>query len=269
MKFDTAVTRDAAKALHLLAVVALLIALTAAHASAQTVAGSVTELTGTAYLQRGTARSGVTLNMLVQTGDRLNTDSNSFLTITLTDASKLQMGESSVLVIDEHVLGAGGGRARTQVSLFTGFVRSFVNLTAGGSPNFEVHTPNAVAAARGTDFATGYEEGSTRPGLTGCNRFTDVAVYDGVVGLSQPGVPNAPEVSITAGYETSVPCGLSPLSPGPLGFTGASTTSSGGHAAGGGGAGGGGGGGAGGGPIGVTSPPTVGAPPPSCPPCPP
>jgi hypothetical protein len=131
-----------------------------------------------------------------------------------------------------------------------------VNLTSSGSPNFEVHTPNAVAAARGTDFATVYQEGTTRPGFTGCNRFTDVAVYQGTVGLSQPAIPGSPEVQVAAGYETSVPCGEPPLGAGPLGLTGANTS---GHGGAGGGAAG----------IGALAPAPIGAPPPSCPGCPP
>ncbi len=223
-------------------------------ALAQTTAGSVSDLRGTAQLQRAGATSNVARGMPVQTGDRLSTDASSGLTVTLTDASKLQLGEASVLVIDEHVLGSTGGRVSTKVSLFSGLVHSFVNLTAAGSPNFEVHTPNAVAAARATEYATGYQEGIARQGFTGCNRFTDVAVYHGTVGMSQPGVPTVPEVLIPEGYETTVPCGMPPLTPGPIGMTGASSLS---------GGGGGGGGGAGG----ATAPAPIGAPPPSCPVC--
>lgn len=232
-------------------------------ALAQTVAGSVTALTGSAQLLRAGTTSNVAQAMAVQVADRITTAPASHLTITLTDASKLDLGESSTLAIDEHVLGAGGGRVSTKLSLFSGFVRSLVNLTASGSPNFEVHTPNAVAAARGTDFATGYQEGLSRPGYSGCNRFTDVAVYKGLVGLTQTTTPSAIEQIIPEGYESSVPCGLPPLPPGPLGMTGASSVAAaaaGGHA---GGAGGAGALGAGG--VGI-SPPPVGAPPPICPP---
>jgi FecR-like protein len=233
---------------------ALLVTISPSAALAQaTTAGSVTDLTGTANVQRAGATSAVTRGMLVQTGDRLSTDANSGLTVTLTDASKLQLGESSVLVIDEHVLGPTGGRVSTKVSLFTGLVHSFVNLTAAGSPSFEVHTPNAVAAARATEYATGYQEGSTRPGFTGCNRFTDVAVYHGTVGITQPAAPTVPEVLIPEGYETTVPCGMPPLTPGPLGMTGASSVA--------------GGGGASHGGVVAAAPAPVGAPPPSCPVC--
>jgi ferric-dicitrate binding protein FerR (iron transport regulator) len=244
--------RYSARAALLFAIAIASAPLTAAIGRAQTVAGSIAALTGTAHVQRGSATSLVTLNMPVQVGDRLNTDADSSIAIVLTDATRLELGESSALAIDQHLLNPGGGRASTKVSLFGGFVRSIVNLTAGGSPNFEVHTPNAVAAARGTDFDTGFAEGATRPGYAGCNRFSDVAVLEGTVGVSQAATPNVGEVTVTAGYETTIPCGLAPLAPGPLGLTGAATTS--GHGGGGG--------------IGVIAPVPVGAPPPSCPVCP-
>lgn len=225
----------------------VVILLSAATVFAQSPAGTITALTGSAHLQRGAAISPASQGMAVQTGDRLTTDASSSLTVTLTDGSRLVMNESSALVIDEHVTGPGGARLRTRVNLFSGLVRSIVNLTAGGLPNFEVHTPNAVAAARATDYETAYREGETRPGFTGCNRFTDVAVMKGTVGIAQAANPTA-EVTVPEGYETSVPCGLAPLSPGPLGMTGASTS------------------------VGGTSArsaavPAVAAPPPSCPVC--
>lgn len=228
----------------------LLATFAASTASAQVAAGSVTALTGTAQLQRGTSTSNAAVGMQVQIGDRLTTEANSSLTITLTDASKLELGESSALAIDEHVLGAGGSRVSTKVSLFSGLVHSFVNLTATGAPNFEVHTPNAVAAARATDYATGYEEGVERAGYGGCNRFTDIAVYHGTTGISQKATPNIPEVPVPEGYETTVPCSMPPLAPGPIGMTGASSTGGVAAKAGGGGA-----------------PAPIGAPPPACPSC--
>ena len=118
--------------------------------------------------------------------------------ITLTDGSQLELGESSNLVIDNHALAPTGGRAATQVSLFGGVLRSVVNAT-GGPPNFEVHTPNAVAAVRGTRFDTVYIEGESRPTFGDCRKFTDVVVYEGVVSVRNPGAATGEE--IPAGYE--------------------------------------------------------------------
>jgi hypothetical protein len=37
-------------------------------------------------------------------------------------------------------------------------VRSLVRSTPGRAPNFEVHTPNAVASARGTSYDVDYHK---------------------------------------------------------------------------------------------------------------
>src|SRR5208282_1539601 len=85
---------------------------------------------------------------------------------------------------------------------------------------FEIHTPNAVTAVRGTDFDTTYIEGRARPGYEGCQRYTDVRVREGVVAVSNLANPGE-VVEVTAGYETTVPCLLPPLNAGPLGIAGA------------------------------------------------
>jgi len=93
---------------------------------------------------------------------------------------------------------------------------------SGGATNYEVHTPNAVAAVRGTRFDTAYSEGAVRPFYDGCSRYTDVSVYDGTVNLASNAAPNAGE-DVGAGYEATVPCQQSPVPAGPLAMTGAAS----------------------------------------------
>ena len=81
-----------------------------------------------------------------------------------------------------------------------------------------MHTPNAVVAARGTNFETAYIVGKPCPGFPECLRYTDVGVYEGVVEVSNPTNPRAAPVRVTPGYETTVPCELAPSSPAPLGM---------------------------------------------------
>src|SRR5262249_21417178 len=89
-----------------------------------------------------------------------------------------------------------------------------------GTSTFEVHSPNATAATRGTDFDTTYIDGIIRPGYQGCQRYTDIQVRQGTVAVTNPANPTA-EVDVPQGYETTVPCLLPPLNAGPLGITGA------------------------------------------------
>jgi hypothetical protein len=89
-------------------------------------------------------------------GDRIVTGAGGNVTIALTDGSEIEVTDSSNLTIDANTLNPDGTRAGTRMSLLNGMVRSLVRTSAGKPPNFEVHTPNAVAAARGTSFDVDY-----------------------------------------------------------------------------------------------------------------
>ena len=73
---------------------------------------------------------------------------------------------------------------------------------------------------RGTRFDTAYSENVIRPGYQGCERYTDVSVYQGTVNLAPIGTPNAGQ-DVSAGYEATLPCDKPPTAPGPLAMTGA------------------------------------------------
>ncbi len=235
------------------AALALLALILATHSEALAqAAGSVTLATGRVEVQRGGAAIAAAPGMGVNVGDRLVTGPDGHLIVLLTDGSRLELADSTSIAVDQH---AG---ANTRVSLATGILRSFVNFTSGGTPpNYEVHTPNAIAAARGTKYDTAWTEGVVRPGYAGCTRYTDVSVYDGLVAFANAANPTA-AVEIAAGYESTVPCDKIPTAPGPLGMTGASSMSeSGGRMGGTGGPGA----------FNGTAPAVTGAPPPSCPAC--
>jgi hypothetical protein len=119
------------------------------------------------------------------------------------------------MIITQH---AG---AASQVNLASGVVRSFVNRTVGAAaPNFEVHTPNAVAAARGTLFDTAYTSNVSRPGFGNARNFTDISVYEGSVDVANAATPTV-FVNVPAGYESTVADTHNATSPAPLGTTGA------------------------------------------------
>ena len=190
-------------------------------AHAQNVAGNVSSLVGTASLQRAGTAINVTVGMAVQVSDQIAVASGGKMTITLSDGSILEAGPSSTIVIDQQLLGSGGARAATRISILTGLLRSVVKHSSHGNPpNFEVHTPNAILAARSTMFDTAYEQGLRRFGYGACNQFTDVQSYKGSVGVRNAATPNAEETSVGTGYETTVPCDSPPQSAGPLGMTG-------------------------------------------------
>lgn len=202
-------------------IIASVVALTlsiANRAMAQTLAGSVTSLTGDVHVERAGTTVAATPGIVVDVGDRVVTGTNSRVTITLTDNSKLELDESTSLVIDQQMVAANS--RNTKLSLFSGLVRSFVSYTSSPTPNFEVHTPNAVASARGTEYDTST---STQPPSTtseedrkkykDCRRFTQVSVYEGTVEVTNTTNPGGGSVQVPPGHKTLVVCGLAPFPP--------------------------------------------------------
>lgn len=195
-------------------------AIVATDASAQTPVGVVTGVDGGAAIQRGanslTPRVGTQLDQ----GDRLTTGADGHLEGTLSDNSQFELAEASSMALDQVTVGAGGARIGTRLTLALGALRTAVSSSVGGVPNFEVHTPNAVVAVRGTKWNTRYQESTGRPGFPSCKRFTDVEVYEGTVEVSSATNPAGQHQSVTEGYETTVACDAPPLESGPLGITG-------------------------------------------------
>jgi hypothetical protein len=78
------------------------------------------------------------------------------------DDSMLTVGENSRVEIDEHIYNPDMNVRQTIVKLMQGQVRALVSkvFKANGS-RFEIHTPSAVAAARGTYFTVWVENGQS------------------------------------------------------------------------------------------------------------
>ncbi len=201
------------------AVLIAALAVSATDALAQTPIGVVTMVSGRAGIQRGGSSLIPRVGTQLDQGDRVTTGADGHLGATLSDNSQLELAESSTLVLDQMVF-SGGGRVSTRLSLALGAVRSSVTSAVGGVPNFEVHTPNAVVAVRGTKWNTRYHAGAERPGFPSCKRFTDVEVYEGTVDVGSATTPSAQHEAVSAGYETTVACDAPPLEAGPLGITG-------------------------------------------------
>lgn len=199
-----------------LAVVMVVVSLLAGASDiyAQTPAGSITAINGGVTITRGTTSIPAAFNTVVDVGDNIVTAADGRATITLSDGTQIEIAESSTLLLTENIVNPNGTRASTKVTLLGGLATSLVRFTAGTPPNFEVHTPNAVASARGTYYPVQYTNGTARPGYGNCTEFTDVSVYEGTVEVSNPTNPSAPPVEVHAGQKTTVPCGLAPLPPG-------------------------------------------------------
>jgi|SRR5579875_938902 len=183
---------------------------------AQATVGTVSALTGTVQLSRNSRSSPANVGLGVQMADRFTTGPASSLNLTMADNSRLDLGEQTSLVIDQMLLGPAG-RQSTRLSLLSGQVTSLVTAALRSSaPDFQVQTPNAVAAVRGTKFSVTF---ARRSAVCGYRDSTDVAVYQGVVSVSSRANPTS-SILVYSGQETVV-CGPDlPLAPGPLGLAG-------------------------------------------------
>src|ERR1700675_2864283 len=89
-------------ALFLVALLTIVAAVPSAHA--QNTVGTITQITGTATIQRGGATIAAVPNMQVMLHDRIVTDANGSLTIGLVDNSSLQLGAASTIPIEDTFL---------------------------------------------------------------------------------------------------------------------------------------------------------------------
>ncbi len=169
----------------------------------------MTVVTGAVQVLHAGKSANAVVGTAVFDGDEVDTAAASSATVTLLDSSTLEIGELSKVKLDIPKRGAATTTG-DRISLMAGVVRSYVAHVASiGAPNFEVHTPNAVAAARGTKYDVSYQEGVDRKQFEGCHRFTDVAVFDGTVEVANLSAPTN-TVDVKPGFKTIVPCALIP-----------------------------------------------------------
>lgn len=193
------------KAASLFLLAMLIIATSAPAVRAQSTVGTIIQLTGTANIQRNGATIAAVLNMPILLHDQIATQPSSSLTIGLVDNSSLQLGESSTITIDNSMMVNGVG-APSNVGLLGGDLHSvIVGAMKGSSTTFEVHTPNAVGAVRGTTFDTHYDTDEHNESK-GCRKTTRVDVEDGTVQVCNDASP--PECKdVHQGKRTWIRCG--------------------------------------------------------------
>lgn len=165
--------------------------------------GQVTGLEGnvTVLPQGKFAPELLTLRRPVFREDIIETDRASKVRITLTDATVISLGELSRLELKEFAQETRqqtrAGRFAMTLGVFRAILKEMMPLST-----FEVTTPTAIAAIRGTDLM-----GEVSPNSTA------IVVLDGSVGVSNIR-PNVPEqVVLSPGMGTTVTSGQSPSTP--------------------------------------------------------
>jgi FecR protein len=200
----------------LLVAFGLVSALPSAHAEGPV--GSITELKGHAVVKRQGQQLDAAPSMPILRSDEIVTDPGGGVTMSLLNGSRLTLGESTSIVIDESIV-AADQHSKSLIHLAVGRLRAVVETIGATSPDFKIHTQNAIAAARGTDFEVDFIEGKPCPQQPSCLRYTTVGVYKGTVEVTNPtSPPGASPVNVTAGYQTNVPCETPPSSMAPWGI---------------------------------------------------
>ena len=184
----------------LLAMLAIVAVVPAAQA--QNTVGTITQIQGTANIQRNGATIAAVPNLPVMLHDQITTDANASLTIGLVDNSSLQLGAASTITIDQSVLVNGVG-APSKVGLLNGDLHTVIlGAMRGSSTTFEVNTPNAIGAVRGTEWNEHYDTNDHK----GCRKTTKVDVDDGTVQVCNTENPPVCK-DIHKGEHTEVRCG--------------------------------------------------------------
>lgn len=135
-------------------------------------------------------------------GDDIKTGRNGYVVIKLADGSTLNLQPGSDMNIEGVKKSPLAPAADAQFTLKTGRVEANVAKRAPGGARFEVKTPIAVAAVRGTKFRVVADD---------ANKAATSEVIEGEVQVNDTG--NLGQVAVLAGFGTRVTEGQAPLAP--------------------------------------------------------
>jgi len=124
-------------------------------------AGVVLAVKKDVFLVRGVTRDSARPQSPLLLKDAVETAQDSRTKLFFQDDSVLNLGQLSRVVVEEYLQAAGAERSKSVYRLVEGSLKVIV-----GKSELEIHTPTAVAAARGTRFIM-WVEGSGEKAKTG------------------------------------------------------------------------------------------------------
>jgi hypothetical protein len=165
--------------------------------------GHIVAVKGDILIKRNPAVKGV-LNEKVLLDDLVETAAASRVKILFRDESILTLRENSRVHIKKYLLSEGEKRGSSVLTLIDGELKVLV-----GKNKFEVHTPTAVAAARGTYFYVWMEYDGGVP-------VTVIAVLEGAVDAYNINPDVSGTVTVGSGYMSKIYEGKPPTEPEPI-----------------------------------------------------
>lgn len=169
------------------------------------VAAKVISFTGSAELQSADAPSilPVAIGTKMHLGDQLRTGKNSTVAIEFADKSILTLHENSLVHFDHLSAHGVTGMVDSRLNLLQGRMDTKVTPAVGPGSRFEIQTPSAISAVRGTIY---------RASVAQDGEASNIEVLRGKVAVS--GADK--ELMVNKGYGTQVALGKPPLTPRPL-----------------------------------------------------
>jgi len=171
-------------------------------AIAATPAGEVLAVRRAVYVERAGEQSAARPAMPLMDQDAVMTDARARSKLYFRDDSILNLGELSRVEVEKYLYNDEANRSKAIYHLLRGSVRVVV-----GRSDLEIHTPTAVAAARGTQFIVSVEPCSdttaTPKGDQACSE-TRIYVLDGEVEIRNVAVGVGGSVTAHKGERTRV-----------------------------------------------------------------
>lgn len=166
------------------------------------VAAKIISITGRAEIQR--ARSSTTepakVGSLMQLGDQLSTEDDSSVAIEFADKSVLSLHENSLVHFDHLSAHGVTGMVDSRLNLLKGRMDTKVTPAVGPGSRFEIETPSAISAVRGTVYRALVMDNGDK---------SNIEVLHGKVAVSGANK----QLLVNKGYGTQVAAGQPPLPP--------------------------------------------------------
>ncbi|AKM07528.1 FecR domain-containing protein [Pelagerythrobacter marensis] len=138
----------------------------------------VASVRGTVNLAIGGRNLAPRVGMRLREGTSISTGANSFLTLALSDGSRVALPSQSsarLIRLRKYLIDSA---IDYQFKLDKGRIDAKVRPLSGGGSNINVETPVSLTAVRGTEFTVSYDMDTQTAGT---------AVFEGTVAVSQPG----------------------------------------------------------------------------------
>lgn len=162
----------------------------------------VSEWKGEVHVQLpGASVSRPTRGQVLPDGTVLDTGDGRLVLVLRTDESEILVQPHSRLVVREPAPGNWNA-----VEILLGRVRAYIRKRTGGAPPFQMGTPSAVIAVRGTRFDVEVNG----------HGVSEVDVFDGLVEVASATTPGS-SVLVSPGFSTRVGMGTPPEPPVPTG----------------------------------------------------